>query len=546
MNKLIYLLFGCILLLLLLTTCARVGTPTGGAQDAFPPRAIHYSPDSAATGVKGKRIVIRFDEYITLNGINEQLIISPPLSVSPEITIRNKELIVDIRDTLRPNTTYTISFGNSIRDITENNILNNFCYVFSTGSSIDSLRIRGRVTNAITLNGEKDVLVMLYTTTADSVPYKQRPYYFAKTKDDGSYEITNLKVGTYKVIALDEKNGNYRYDGREERIGFRDSLLVVDRNRDSVQLVLFQEVISRQQILKASQPIPGKLSVILTQPTRRPFILLEPILSNETRQFLERNRTGDTLTLWLSKSSNDTVKLIVKDNDQALDTAQFQLIDPADKRIRFRGGQDGGRILRVASSLQPGQKAELYQPVQILTSIPISRFDTSGIILLQGKDTIRVTPQLDTLTRRIITLPLQLKSDSLYKLTVRPGSITDWFGQKSKDTVSISFTVRRADEYGNLSVKLPGLRAGNYLLQVYNEKGIRVAERNIVNGEEQLFDHLLSGQYSLHLIADRNANGRYDTGNYLEHQQPERIRIYGGAIKIRAGWDTDIEWKFKR
>jgi uncharacterized protein (DUF2141 family) len=540
------LLVGYIALILLLTTCARVITPNGGAKDTSPPRAVKYMPDSAAIQVSGKRIVIRFNEYIVLNGITEQLLVSPPLTIPPEVTIRSKDLVIDIRDTLRPNTTYTVSFGNAIRDITENNIADNFKYVFSTGSTIDSLHIQGRVTNAATLNPEKAVLVFLYATNADSAPYLLRPYYFAKTLEDGSFEINNLRAGNYKVVAVKDRNGNYQYDGLEEQIAFRDSMLTVDRHRDSIQLYLFQENESKKQIRQVTQSIPGKISLALTQCIQKLSVAIEPSFSDTVKLFQEYNQRGDTLILWLNKNSGDSVSLIVKDGEQPFDTARIQLVDPKVKRILSRGGQEDTRALLIAASVQPAQRADLYQPLHIRASIPIDTFHLSGIILLKGKDTLRLQPRVDSINRHILELPVVFQEDSSYTLIVKPGSITDWFGQKSKDTLLIPFTVRNTEDYGNLNFSLPGLREGDYLLQLFDEKGKKIEERIIRNGDMQVFNHLLPGQYGVHLITDRNANQMYDTGSYLEHRQPEKIRIYGGAIRVRAGWDTDVEWKFKK
>src|ERR1041385_8014106 len=181
-------------LVLLISSCAQVLTPNGGAKDAAPPVVLKYYPDSAATNFAGKKIIIRFNEYVQLSDLNNQLIISPPMNTQPEVAIRKKDIVIELKDSLLPNTTYTISFGKAIKDITENNILDNFRYVFSTGPVIDSLKISGKISNAVTLAGEKDIYVMLYKESGDSVPLKKKPYYFTKSRADGSYEFTNLRA----------------------------------------------------------------------------------------------------------------------------------------------------------------------------------------------------------------------------------------------------------------------------------------------------------------------------------------------------------------
>ncbi|MCA6362271.1 MAG: Ig-like domain-containing protein [Bacteroidetes bacterium] len=533
--------------LLLLARCAQVVTPNGGAKDTRPPVAVKYSPDSAAVNANAQRVVIEFNEYVTLSNVNEQLIISPPLANPPEVSIRRREVVIDFKDTLRPNTTYTLSFGNSIRDITEGNVLDNFRYVFSTGPVVDSLRIRGRVTDAFTLAGEKEALVILYNTAADSAPLKMRPWYFTKTRADGSFELTNLRAGSYKVVAITDKNADYLWQNAAgERIAYRDSLLTLNANCDTLQLRLFQQTESRQRVRNTVQVAPGKVMVYFAFPAKKPELRFTEPLSPQIKLFTERNRTGDTLTLWFSSNTTDTLGLIAADGGEIFDTAEVRIFDPNDKRFRPRGGQPDARKLMVYATVNNNQKADLYSPLAVLTSIPVREFNAAGIILTRGRDTLRINPQLDSLSRRRIQLLSTLQEDSAYKLVVLPNTVTDWFGQRNKDTITINFQPRTPDDYGNLKVTTRNLKPGNYLLQLLNEKGLVVNEYTITSDQSVSFEHLLPGQYALRLITDTNKNGRYDSGNYTEHRQPEIVKLYGGNVKVRAGWDLDIDWKMKK
>jgi hypothetical protein len=539
--------FWLVAALLLLVRCAQVVTPNGGAKDTRPPVAIKYNPDSAAVNANTQRIVIAFNEYITLSNINEQLIISPPLATPPEVNIRRKEIVIDFRDTLRPNTTYTLSFGNSIRDITEGNVLDNFRYVFSTGPVVDSLRIRGRVTDAFTLAGEKDVLVILYNTAADSAPLKQRPWYFTKTRADGSFELTNLRAGNYKVIALTDKNSDYLWQSAAgERIAFRDSLLTLNANCDTLPLRLFQQTDPRQRVRSAQQVAAGKVMVYFAYPAKKPELRFTKTLAPNISLFTERNRTGDTLTLWFSNNSTDTLELVASDGGVTFDTTELRIYDPNDKRFRPRGGQPDARKLLVYGTVNNNQKADLYSPLAVITSIPVREFNPAGIILTRGRDTVKINPQFDSLSRRRIQVLPNLREDSAYKLVVLPNTITDWFGQRNKDTLTLNFRPKTPDDYGNLKVTTKNFKPGNYILQLLNEKGAVVSESKIAGDQSITFNYLYPGQYSLRLITDSNQNGRYDSGNYFEHRQPEIVKIYGGSVKIRAGWDLDVDWKMKK
>src|ERR1044072_834737 len=233
--------------------CAQIVTPDGGPKDTSPPYAVHYSPDSAATNFHGTKIVITFNEYISLNDLNKQLIISPAVKRKPEVTVRKKDLVIQFKDTLEPNTTYSISFGKAIRDITESNVLNNFRYVFSTGPYIDSLKCSGRVVNAQNLRGEKNVLVMLYRNTSDSAPYREKPYYYTRTDDDGNFMLTNLAAATYRIFALADEGEDYLFNTPDERIAFSDSLLHLTGSVDSLRMLMFKERPSVQKLVKENQ-----------------------------------------------------------------------------------------------------------------------------------------------------------------------------------------------------------------------------------------------------------------------------------------------------
>ncbi|MFI5164899.1 MAG: Ig-like domain-containing domain, partial [Bacteroidia bacterium] len=190
----------------LLEHCAQIVIPGGGPRDATPPRVVKYMPDSAATNFNTKTIAITFDEYIQLSDLQRELTISPPMNIQPDVKYKGKTLLIELKDSLQKNTTYCLNFGSAIRDFTESNPKTNFQYIFSTGSFIDTLKLSGTVKNAFDLKSEKGILVMLYDTYNDSVPYKKLPSYFAKTGDDGSYTIRNIRPGNYKAFALKDAN----------------------------------------------------------------------------------------------------------------------------------------------------------------------------------------------------------------------------------------------------------------------------------------------------------------------------------------------------
>ncbi|MCX6310473.1 MAG: Ig-like domain-containing protein [Bacteroidetes bacterium] len=536
--------FGLFVFIALASSCAQVLSPDGGAIDKTPPKILSYSPDSAATNFTSKKIVIHFNEFVALKDLQNQLIVSPPLNHDPDVTIRKKDIVIEISDTLLPNTTYTISFGNAIVDIAEGNILENFRYIFSTGPVIDSLHVAGKITNAATLLGEKGILVMLYNTKEDSVPLKKRPYYFTKTKEDGSFIINNIKAGQFKIFALDDKNSNYLFDNSDERIAFSDSLVTVSKNLDSLKLKLFKEEPRKQFRLKASQPGVGRFTFIYALPLKNPQVSFHPDLFSNVELFKELSVTGDTLDFWFNALSADSLTFFIKDEATHVnDTIAMQLIKPAEKSRTGRGGASDARKLQFKPNVQAGQVFDLGKNLMFMSNNPIKSINEKNFILLRGRDTLKTAFRLSE-NKRLLTSNYVFLEDSSYSLFIKPGAVTDCFGQNN-DTIKSSFKIQSLNNYGTLKVKLTGIPSGNYLLQLVDGKDAIVREIKINSVSSAQFDLLSPGTYRLKLIADENKNGKWDTGNYLQHKQPEKIIYYAQQVKMRSGWDMDVEWVFK-
>jgi hypothetical protein len=540
--KLAHFGFFIVLLPFLFASCAQVLTPDGGPKDRTPPHVTAYAPDSAATNFTGNKIVLHFNEYVQLKDLNNQLIVSPPLNQDPDVEIHRKDIVITLKDTLLPNTTYTISFGNAIRDITEENVLDNFRYVFSTGPVIDSLHLSGKIVNASTLAGEKGILVMLYKNTGDSVPLKERPYYFAKTREDGSFTMTNLKAGKYKLIALDDKNSNYRFDNAEERIAFPNDLLDLQKNNDSINLKIFKEEPIKQSRIKAQQLAPGRFLFSYAMPLKDPQISFSPSLPPGMEMFKEISVTGDSIDFWFSTVQLDSMTFLIRDNSYS-DSVNMFLAKPGDKNKHVRTGANDPRKLVMNANITPGQPFDIGKQLTIVSSNPLKSFNEKNFVLLKGKDTLKAPVTLSE-NKRIIRFDYTFAEDSSYSLFVKPGSVVDWYGQKN-DTIKLSFKIRESRYYGTLNVKLTSLPAGNYLLQVVNDKGLTVREAALTGAGVTKFELLPPGSYRLKLIADENKNGKWDPGNYLQHKQPERVTYYINTVKMRSGWDMDVEWIFK-
>ncbi|WP_295126537.1 Ig-like domain-containing protein [uncultured Chitinophaga sp.] len=237
--------FGALVLMVViscfLTQCANIVPPGGGPKDSLPPRLLSVSPPDSSLHFSSKKISFTFNEYIELDNVIEKLIVSPTLKRTPTITAKLRTITIAIKDTLKPNTTYTFNFNDAIRDLNERNPINDFQYVVSTGDYLDSLQLSGTTINAETGMVDSTVGVFLYSNMEDSVVSKEKPLYYAKSRGDGSFRFKNLAPGKYKIFALKEEDRDLQYTQHSEYIGFVDSAIILGANVTGVNMALFRE-----------------------------------------------------------------------------------------------------------------------------------------------------------------------------------------------------------------------------------------------------------------------------------------------------------------
>lgn len=528
----LYLLGGT--LLLLWAACARVGSPTGGEQDKTPPKVVKTIPPNESVNFTGNRIRIYFDEFVTLRDIRKQLIISPPLAYFPEITPSgnaSKYINIKILDTLRPNTTYTFNFGKSIQDNNEGNPLSFYTYTFSTGNTIDSLTLKGSIKDALRPKAENFVNVMLYEMGekySDSVVYKQRPIYVVNTLDSlTTFELSHLKAGKYMLVGMKDKDNNYLFDPKTDKIGFHPAPITIPTD-SSYTLSLFKEVPQTQ----ASRPFQsGEQRISIGYQGEKDSIQVTPLppFPANWKWVIEKEPTKDTLWLWYHPKVEDSLKLIVKSNRADTTKVNLRKMKPEKWKItpEFKG-------------ISPTE-----EEIVLSSNTPIRAFNKEAIKLIVAKDSTEVGFEpIFTANTSQITLKVKVKEGEKY-LFKAFNAFENFFGQKS-DTLQESFSAKKAEDFGSLKLTFKDNISLPFIIELTDKDAKKVLYEQYVEQTSPTynFPFVKAGNYRLRVIEDRNRNRKWDTGNFLGRLLPEPVHYFAKEIELRANWEVEQEISF--
>lgn len=509
---------------LTLVNCAKRGSPTGGPKDSIPPVFIKSEPPNFTTNFEGERIRIYFDEYIKLKDYQKQLIVSPPLEnsvVSPQGSA-SKYVTIDIKDTLQPNTTYVFNFGQSIVDNNESNPFSYFKYVFSTGDYIDSLTLKGDIIDELKSTPDNFVSVMLYaidSTFTDSIIYNERPRYVTNTLDSlTTYEIGNIKEGTYMLIAMKDEDANFTFQPNKDKVAFLKEFVTIPTD-SSYTLKLFKEV----QATKSSRPRHAGANRI-TFGVSGPVDSLNINLLTDTppgfRSTISRKGNADTLYYWFKPKPEIDSLVFEVSGPNYRDTLIAKLRSPKVDSLRFTS--------------KTGRTMTLGKPFDMTSNIPIETIEESLISVTKDSTGIDFTT---TLSEKNTKLSLAFETEEKKKYTIQalPGAITDFFGNVN-DTITYTSNTKELSDYGSIKLTLVNAKNFPYIVQLTNQSGEVIQERYTT--EETVFDFttLVPATYRIQLIEDKNGNMVYDTGNYLKKQQPEKVINYGVPVELSASW----------
>ncbi|HLP52504.1 MAG TPA: Ig-like domain-containing domain [Chitinophagales bacterium] len=544
-----------LLLVLVVATqnrCAQESVPLGGPQDTAPPELKKASPPNKTIHFRSEKIKLTFNEFIKETGF-AQTLISPPNAKRPVFHVEGRTLTIKLKSALRDSTTYTINFGDDLKDINEGNAAPNFTYVFSTGSFIDSQKVNGNLLLAKDNTPAKDVVIALYPNDSIDGILRSKPYYFAKTNESGNFKLENIKAGKYWIYALQDANYNYIYDQPNELIAFSDSLIDLnDTIAPTVNLNLFDENRKLLKLDEVRSLSPGQLQIVYNRPIKT-FKLDWKGYSKDDFAYIYP--TNDTIIYWFSKYYSEKDTFYLTANDTLLDTLRMEL-----KFIKKDSLYAGNKYLLSVPNQAVARKndttktnisslQELNKPLKINFSRPITEISAYKKLRILVDSTLsgpEAKFTVDEKTKMFILVDFEKKENTKYTVEIPDSTVRDIFGMWNRKLVQ-QFTTNSKNSYGNLNITLKTEHPEKYyVIKLLNAAGELVKEFYLTgNGERKVsVNNILAGNYKFVVIEDENKNGEWDTGNFKEKRQPEKIFTYKDSYQLKGGWDLDVEVKF--
>ena len=598
----------CLLALLLTAACASIGSPDGGRFDETPPRVVGSSPMDGAVNVSRKKVQILFDEYIKLEKASEKVIISPPQIEAANVRAEGKRVKVDLYDTLRPNTTYTIDFSDAIEDNNEGNPMGQYTFSFSTGAEIDTMQVAGRVLNAADLEPIKGIMVGLYpadSTWADSL-LRTKPFLrVSRTNGEGRFSIKGVKDGRYRVLALEDKDGDYLFSQKNERVAFDttvyvtghypdvrmdtvwrdslwyDSIRVVPYTHytpDDVVLLAFMEDGQERHLLKTTFADPYSFTLFFTAPDDT-LPAIKGLNFDESCLVPDASIHNDTITYWVTDTAlihrQDTLSfaLTYQETDSlgnlvpTTDTLDLSPKTTYGKISAERNKQieawdkDRERRQRKAKKPLPYEENPYVREWMEAGFKPSGSLDPNQNVRYQAKEPIRsldstkvhfyVQQDTNWLPAPYLFLPVERTVNSYMLYAEWEPGRKYRFVMDTAAVVSVlgreskyvkqEFRVRALEEYGSIFIHVVSPDTG-VVVQLLSKTDKVVAQQRADKEGNADFFYVKPGDYYMRCYVDANGNGQWDTGDYDAGRQPERVYYFGKPLPLKAQWDLRQDW----
>ena len=533
MKRFIFLIF----ISFLVISCARVGSPVGGAKDSIPPQVTGSNIDSPRVNVRRdiRELRIDFDEYITLKDINKQLSISPPLKQITKILpsgMGNKYLLIKWSDTLQANTTYNFNFGNAIVDNNEGNALGYYNFAFSTGEKIDSLFISGELKNLINDKDKKaedgSLVIGLYQQK-DSMDYRQKPYYITKADADGYFELNYLAPGNYRLLAFEDSNSNSVYDIGKEKVGFLKDQITLNKSISGLNINLYPSK-KTLKYLEMKEVPGGILMTFEGNPDTAKVVALNDKLKDYKVTHFPKS---DSAMIWFDASAqnigingNENLKFSY-DNGLKKDTVSLFYRYNVKNEMTItnnKGNLLGPKQNFVVSS---NYIVDKIQPEKwTLVSDSLKQDFTAAI---SDKNPFEINIESD------------FKDGKKYSLTIPKETVSSYFEVITK-SYRFDFEADKIENYGDLLITLENAPKQKFWLQLLNESGSVAYSKYGLENQINL-KSLKPGHYELRILVDENENGIWDSANFADNTFAEPLFIFDKKIEVRPLWEIRETWK---
>ena len=586
----------------MIVSCARMGQPDGGWYDDTPPRVVHTDPADKGTGVKSKKVTITFDEFIKLEDATSKVVISPPQIEPADIKASGKKIVVELKDSLMDNTTYTIDFSDAISDNNEGNPMGNYTYSFSTGERIDTFEVSGNVLDATNLEPIKGILVGLYDDLSDTV-FARKPFIrVSRTDSRGRFVIRGIAPGTYRVYALQDADGNYIYSQKSEMLAFshetfnpyakpdirqdtvwRDTLRIDSIIRtpythfypDDIVLRAFTALQTDRYLVKSERAEPNKLNFYFSYGNDSLPQLRGLNFNSDSAFVVDSNLKNDTITYWIKDTTlinTDSLTLearyLITDSTGTLvmqtDTLEMIPKMSYEKRMKQEEKENEKWLKEQEKKKKKGEAYDSIMPLKPLEPqisgggtitpeqnifftmpTPLQKCDTSAIHLYSKIDTLWYKSRFEWLpvpgNIKKFELRAEWRPDIEYSLEVDSAAFVDIYGLVSK-SIKQGIKVSSNDEFGSLIVNVSGQRDSvTVIVQLLGSNDNVQKEAKVVDGAAEFF-YLKAGKYYLKAFVDNNDNGLWDTGDYYADLQPEDVYYYPKEVECKEKWDITIGW----
>ena len=553
-----------VLTALVLVGCANRGVgPQGGPRDSIPPTAVKSVPENGTVNFTGRRIEITFNEYIQLDNISANLLMSPPQQRPPDVKARGKRVMIQFADSLRDSTTYTIDFGDAICDYTEKNPIHGFCFGFSTGPTIDTLETTGVVLDAENLKPRKGIIVGIHDDLSDTA-FTSMPFLrIARTDSAGFYRIGNMHAGTYRLYAVEEMSRDYRLTPGEA-LAFAERIITVTApdttSHDSVAhgdtLYLFKPQQQRLYLQRTTRDEQHRIRIAFSaSPDSLPVI--RP-LTDSLRYQIYFSKQHDTATIWLLDSASirpDSLSFEVRYRrtdsiyhlEWATDTVLARWRAPRLTAKAQEAQERQRRNRRLGLKSNAAKNFELYDTLRLDIAAPVAVIREEAIHLYERKDKDTTIYPVPFTIAPHDSLPLQLlfiaalEAGKKYELCLDSAALEDVYGVTHVKG-SYPLTVKTPEDYSTIRVKIepfdPRMR-----IQILNGKD-KVLREQSAEPDGALFRFLRPDTYFLRMYRDENGDGHWTTGSWEDKRQPEKVYVNTTKIQTKSNWDFEETWTY--